>query len=134
MLGRGGRCADADDAHGVVVGLHENVVDLCRPVEAPDIGDGADQKEDARDDDDGHDGDEAVANCLEVLVARDGVEERLAFLDERYELFHGPSVCMGLLLQPLNALVKMAAKASLCCLRVCFARMLLAMSTCSFLQ
>ena len=95
VLGRGGRCADADDAHRVVVGLHEHVVDLCGPVEAPDVGDGADEQEDARHDDDGHDGDEAVANRLEVLVARDGVEEGLSLLDERDEFFHGSSVHMA---------------------------------------
>ena len=54
--------------------------------------DGADEQEDARHDDDGHDGDEAVANRLEVLVARDGVEEGLALLDQCNEPFHRSSV------------------------------------------
>ncbi len=92
VLGRGGRAGDGEDAHRVVVGLPQPAVELLGPVEAPDVGDGRDQAEDGREDDDGDDRDKAVANGLEVLVARDRVEEGLALLDGRDELFHACSL------------------------------------------
>ena len=95
VLGRGCRAGDGQDAHRVVVGLPQHAVEVLGPVEAPDVRHCRDQAEDGREDDDGDDRDKAVADGLEVLVARDRVEEGLALLDGRDELFH--SLLLGTL-------------------------------------
>ena len=88
VLGRGRGAGDGQDAHGVVVALPQGVVDVIGPVETPDVGDGGHEAEDGREDDDGDDRDEAIADGLQVLVARDRVEEGLALLDRCDELLH----------------------------------------------
>ena len=91
VLGRGGGAGDGEDAHGVVVALPQGAIDVLGPVEAPDVGDGGHEAEDGREDDDGDDGDKAVADRLEVLVAGDRVKEGLSLLDGCDELLHACS-------------------------------------------
>ena len=95
MLGRGGSAGDGQDAHGVVVALPQGVVDVIGPVETPDVGDRGYQAEDGREDDDGDDGDKAVADRLEVLVAGDRVEKGLALFDDGDELLHAMLLRVG---------------------------------------
>ena len=91
MLGRGGGAGDGQNAHGVVVALPQGVVDVI----GPDVGDRGYQAEDGREDDDGDDGDKAVADRLEVLVAGDRVEKGLALFDDGDELLHAMLLRVG---------------------------------------
>ena len=95
VLGRGGGAGDGQDAHGVVVALPQGVVDVIGPVETPDVGDRGYQAKDGREDDDGDDGDKAVADRLEVLVAGDRVEKGLALFDDGDELLHAMLLRVG---------------------------------------
>ena len=95
VLGGGGGAGDGQDAHGVVVALPQGVVDVIGPIETPDVGDRGYQAEDGREDDDGDDGDKAVADRLEVLVAGDRVEKGLALFDDGDELLHAMLLRVG---------------------------------------